>query len=310
MFAFYVGKGRWPIENYCRYMAKKNGSRAQAKKDTGGKIVIDAAKGLVFANEEELFKHFSDDIEILEKSYFGNRKENDVPVEDFGKYEECLSKLLSEPAEIWTDNESLPGKQVSNFIAEFEQTEEDKDFPKNFYYVAQVYLSNDTPSFVYLHFPTTDAALVDRFKKSELIYDRNRRHLPAGAAEGDALSEKEPLAEGLYQAMIKVRGESDFKEEEFPNYFHLRETTIEEPDEIWRSTDTYGNVLVNFVKEFPANEANGSEEMFYVAVTQEDSSTESHMLLFSFPTKDKSLVERYRHGENMYADEVVQESSH
>lgn len=32
--------------------------------------------------------------------------------------------------------------------------------------------------------------------------------------------------------------------------------------------------------------------------------------MFSFPTNDESLVDRYRHGENLHAEEVVQESSH
>ncbi|NQZ19758.1 MAG: peptidase, partial [Bdellovibrionales bacterium] len=38
--------------------------------------------------------------------------------------------------------------------------------------------------------------------------------------------------------------------------------------------------------------------------------TNSHALLFSFPTSDETLVDRYRHGENLQADEVIQESSH
>ena len=53
-----------------------------------------------------------------------------------------------------------------------------------------------------------------------------------------------------------------------------------------------------------------SEPIFYISVTLEDSGTNSHALLFSFPTNDESLVERYRHRENLQADEVIQESSH
>lgn len=278
------------------------------KKEGAGKIVIDAARGLVFADEEELFKHFSRDIEALEKKFFAQKNDNDISIDDYTRFEKYLPKLLADPQEIWRDPKSLEGKEVNNFIGTFEE----RKTSEKLFYVAQVYITNETPSFVYLHFPTRDEALVEKYRKGEIVYDRSKRDAAIGASEGDALSEREPLAEGLYQAMIKVRSESDFKEKDFPNYFDLREETIEEPDEIWRSRDAYGIILVNFIKEFRSPDASQGEEseMYYIAVTQEDPSTESHMLLFSFPTNDKSLVERYRHGENMTAEEVVQESSH
>lgn len=303
---FYVGKARCALDDEI-YMPKKSRKASQAKKEPVGKIVIDANKGLVFADEDELFNHFSNDIGHLEKNFFAHKKDTDISLDDYGKFESCLSKLLTDPAEIWLDKESLPGNEVSNFIAEF--ASDGKMSAEKFYYVGQVYMSGDTPSFVYLHFPTLDTDLVAKYRKGEMVYDRARGDALPGASDGDALSEREPLAEGLYRAMIKVRGESDVPEADFPKYFHLREETIEEPDEIWRSRDAYGIILVNFIKEFGSTE-NKEEELFYIAVTQEDPTAESHMLLFSFPTKDKSLVERYRHGENMTADEVVQESSH
>ena len=68
-----------------------------------------------------------------------------------------------------------------------------------------------------------------------------------------------------------------------------------------------GNVLVSFIREFP-DEADGG--IHYIVVTIEDMPSNSHALLFSFPTKDENLVGRYRHGENLQAEEVVQEASH
>ncbi len=289
-------------------MAKKIKKSKENKKEGAGKIVIDAARGLVFADEDELFNHFSRDIEALEKKFFAQKKDSDISVDDYTRFEKYLPKLLADPQEIWRDPKSLEGKEVNNFIGTFEE----RKSSEKLFYVAQVYITNETPSFVYLHFPTRDENLVEKYRKGEIVYDRSKRDAAIGASEGDALSEREPLAEGLYQAMIKVRSEGDFKEKDFPGFFDLREETIEEPDEIWRSRDAYGIILVNFIKEFRSADASEGEEneMFYIAVTQEDPSTESHMLLFSFPTNDKSLVERYRHGENMTAEEVVQESSH
>jgi len=43
----------------------------------------------------------------------------------------------------------------------------------------------------------------------------------------------------------------------------------------------------------------------YVVVTQEDDNSNVHALLFSFPTTDKTLVDRYRQGEYLQPEEVA-----
>ena len=130
-----------------------------------------------------------------------------------------------------------------------------------------------------------------------------------GGIEGDALSEGDDLALGLYKAMLIVRSTSDIEESLFQNYAELREETIEEADEIWRNTTSNGYTLVTFIKDFSRAEE-GAEHLYYMAVTLEDEGTNSHALLFSFPSNDENLVDRYRHGENLQAEEVIQESSH
>ncbi|MGZ3795811.1 MAG: PBECR2 nuclease fold domain-containing protein, partial [Pseudobdellovibrionaceae bacterium] len=112
---------------------------------------------------------------------------------------------------------------------------------------------------------------------------------------------------GLYIAMMKVRGEKDIPQELFQDFADLREETIESADEIWRKNDLEGNVLVTFIKEYPDHE---TKDLIYIVVTQEDATTNVHSLLFSFPTTDSTLADRYRQGENLQAEEVTQESSH
>jgi hypothetical protein len=158
-----------------------------------------------------------------------------------------------------------------------------------------------------LHFPSNDLELVGRFRRGHLLYDRVIKEVEQGAVEGDALSEGDDLAVGLYRAMLTLRGPSDVDEADFKDHESLREPTIEEPDEIWRSVDLAGNILVTFIKEFPDE---NTPEMHYVVVTIEDTPSSSHALLFSFPTTDTGLLDRYRHGENLQAEEVVQEASH
>jgi hypothetical protein len=268
------------------------------------KIVIDEKKGLVFDSEDELYRHFVKEITALEEEFFKLRPKNDLSEADFEKYEENLSVLLEDPDEIWEDKETIKNVTLNGFFRKFAG---EQDSEQSLYHVAIVYIADNIPTFVYLHFPTISAALVSQYKRGKKVFDRFDQNVPFGALEGDALHEGDEFARGLYQSMLKVRSENDIKEDKFRRYGNLREDTIESPDEIWRNNDTLGNVLVSFIREVSEeNEPN----LYYVVVTIEDSPSNSHALLFSFPTTDESLVARYRHGENLQAEEVVQEASH
>ncbi len=263
-------------------------------------IVIDAEKNLIFHSEEELYDHFLPQIQALEKEFFSSRSASDFEDSELAHYEELLSQVLDDPDEIWKDLDTIQGYRVHNYIAHFSVNGE------SVYYVAMVYKTGDTPSFVFLHFPTKDVKLIEKYRRGDLIYDRVMKEVSKGAIEGDALGEGDDLAVGLYKAMLKVRSEKDLPEEKFHDYGHHRESTIEDADEIWRTNDLDGNILVSFIKDCTEEEA----DLHYIAITIEDPSSSSHALLFSFPTKDLNLVDRYRHGENLQAEEVVQEASH
>jgi hypothetical protein len=268
------------------------------------KIVIDEKKGLVFKTEDELYQHFIKEITFLEEEFFKLRPKNDLSEEEFEKYEDNLSLLLEDPDEIWRDLETMKGTELTIYIRRFDNKEESEEA---LYHVAVVYMTDSIPTFVYLHYPTHSDALVAQYRRGEKTFDRYDQSIPLGALEGDALHEGDEFALGLYQAMLKVRAENDIKEDKFRRYGELREETIENPDEIWRNNDTLGNVLVSFIRE--VSEEN-EPDLYYIVVTIEDSPSNSHALLFSFPTSDESLVARYRHGENLQAEEVVQEASH
>jgi hypothetical protein len=272
-----------------------NMSRSSRKKSVDP-IVIDETEGLVFDNEEQLYSHFEREIQILEREFFALRSKTDISEFEFKKYDSQLDLLLDDPDEVWEESESLGGQRVFIYVRQFD---------KGVTHVAACYLTESTPSFVYLHFPTRDEHLVERYRRGQLVFQRSQADVPMGAIDGDALHEGDDLANGLYKAMSMLRSDKDIPEDDFPMYAECREKTLEDADEIWRSSDSLGNVLVSFIKEF------GDEDEFsYIVVTVEDAPSGSHALLFSFPTHDKGLIDRYRHGENLQAEEVVQESSH
>lgn len=267
-------------------------------------IVVDEPAGLIFESEKELYGYFESAISKLEQEYQSLRSPDDFTDEEQISLEHYLEATLDEPDEVWMDEKTTEEFALYHFIKSFEEGNE------AFKYVAVAYVSSEDeyPTFVFIHFPTKDSRVWQNYQRGELVYDKNFEQVASGAIEGDALGEGDPLAMGLYMAMLKVRGDKDIPQEKFQDFANLREETIESADEIWRKNDLEGNVLVCFIKEFPDHEE--LKDLAYIAVTQEDESSNVHSLLFSFPTTDRTLVDRYRQGENLQAEEVSQESAH
>lgn len=281
-------------------------TKTRAKKKTTSTanelILVDEAAGLIFESEKDLFGYFEQAISKLEQEYSSLRSPDDFTDEEQIEREHYLEATLDEPDEVWLDDKTMEDFAIYHFIKSFEDGA--------FKYVAVAYVSSEDeyPTFVFIHFPTKDSRIWQNYQRGEMVYDRNFEEVSEGAIEGDALQEGDPLAMGLYQAMLKVRSDKDIPQEKFHDFAELREETIESADEIWRKNDLDGNVLVSFIKEFPDHE--NAKDLSYIAVTQEDEDSNVHSLLFSFPTTDPSLADRYRQGENLQADEVSQESAH
>lgn len=289
-------------------MAKKvssSKSRGIKKKSADEKelIVIDEKGGLIFESEKALFGYFNPFILQLESEYVALRSEADFTDDEQIELEHYLEVTLDEPDEVYQDTTTLKEFPIYHFIRKVE------DGGEVFRYVATAVLNQEEeiPTFVFIHFPTKDPQLAAKYQRGERVYDKQVEAALNGSLDGDAIAEGDPVAVGLYLSMMKIRSEKDIQETEFKNFIELREQTIEEPDEIWKKTDISGNILVTFVREF--NDYEGSD-LWYLVVTQEDESAAVHALLYSFPTRDKSLVDRYRQGENLQAEEVSQESSH
>ena len=260
--------------------------------------MIDPDKDLIFESEEELFLHFEENIKDIEKFYFEKVLEfpQDIPSEEFDKYEHHLDQCLDQPDEIWMI-EKMTSIKIAIYIKKIE--------PRLFY-VAFCYLFESHPSFIFMHFPSQEEKLVESLRDSgEVIFDSPIKDIYLGILEGDALSEGDELAVGHYRAMMMIRSSDDIPQEKFKDYGSLREESVEYADEIWRNNDSYGQSLVTFIKHFSE-----SQEIYYIVITLEDSESESNILLFSFPTSKTSLVGRYRQGENLQADEVIHENSH
>lgn len=267
-------------------------------------IVVDESQGLIFENDKTLFGFFSEQIKFVEGKYAQYfRAQHDFSEDELYSKEHWLEATLDDPDEIWVDQKSFKDVTLYTLIKNVEQEEEP------FAYLAVVYLNTEEkyPSFVFIHFATKDIELAELFRFEEIIYHRKLESIQFASLEGDSLLEGDYLAIGLLESMMKLRHEKDIQPENFKAYADQRDETINNPDEIWRKVDSEGHTLVTFIKD--VSEVKNKDD-FYVVVTEEDPNTEVHSLLFSFPTNDSSLVDRYRQGENLEAEEVSTESSH
>jgi len=267
-------------------------------------IIIDEKQGLIFENDKTLFGYFS--IPIIE--YETQFKENYNMASDFSlieqqEMESLLEETLDDPDEIWMDDSTFEDLTVHTLVKKIETLQQ------VFYYVAVVYINTEDnyPTFVFIHFPTKDNVILEFFRKNEIVFHKKLEAIQFAAIEGDSLLEGDYLAIGLLEAMLIIRSEKDISTDKFKDYNECRDSSIDSPDEIWRKVDSSGHILVTFIKEFSDM---GIEDLHYIVVTEEDPEAQVNSLLFSFPTSDITLVDRYRQGENLEAEDVATESSH
>lgn len=267
-------------------------------------IIIDEKQGLIFENDKTLFGYFSIPIKEYETRFKENyRSQIDFSLIEHQEMENLLEETLDDPDEVWIDEETFEDLIVHTLVKRFETVQQ------VFNYIAVVYINTEDsyPTFVFMHFPTKDEKMLESFRQNEIVFHKKLEAIQFAAIDGDSLLEGDYLAIGLLESMLKIRGDKDIPTDKFKDFNECREPTINSPDEIWRKVDSAGHILVTFIKEF--NDM-GVEDLHYIVVTEEDTEAQVNSLLFSFPTKDTTLVDRYRQGENLEADEIATESSH
>jgi len=107
----------------------------------------------------------------LRVSILKSRKEDDIPVEDFGFYQNCLEETLQEPTELWS---FLPksSKRTYHFIRRY-------DHEKHFWYVVIAKDAADQTQIEIVDaFPTTDESVI-------ALCRHGRKEVLGGANNGE-----------------------------------------------------------------------------------------------------------------------------
>jgi hypothetical protein len=247
--------------------------------------LIDSDNDLLFCKDECVKEYFEETITKLQNQYLGVRLKADIPLEKLKDYENYLQLVLNDPDEVWEVEVEDDDDPVFNYIGEFLTDHE------HVFYVAQAYVADGEPSFVYIHFPTTQPLLVATYRQGRLIYDSSGEK----SSVPDMEMNENNIAFEFYQEMLENRSANDIDPEDFDEYQELKVKTIESPSEVWEVTDPDAVTFLVFIASFNMN----NEIIFYVVIAINDELSENMIPVFGFPTIDPKLVERFRKGEKL-----------
>jgi len=301
-----------PSKASSRVPAERPRVGAQAEKDTcqncskfleesDRALFVEEEIGRIFCSESCIAGYFSPEIARLEKEYFRRLSPRDLS----GDERESLAHLrwitLQEPDEIWREK-TLTGDFRFTLISEFQPEN------KRIWCICICLFLRGEPSFLYLAFPTRNAAMVNHYRKGERVELKSReskgvRHGVSGVSgeenvapikQIDGLAEAWTEEETLRAQLVQERRSDDIPTHEYVLYQSCFEETLDSPDEIWsrHTKDSMGLKLFHFIRYY-------SEEkpgVWYVIVAKETDDQEEIEILESFPTHDSNLVDRYRRG--------------
>lgn len=290
--------------------------------------------GRIFCSEDCIATYFGPEIERLEKEYFRKISASDLSAPE----REALAHLrwitLQEPDEVWREK-TLSGDHRYTLISEFQPG------AKKIWSVCICLFLRGEPSFLFLAFPTRNAAMAATYRRGERIeWKRQQRpRTDADASASEPSSGKVPGARVLYQdedspekieayeqssaerssdrlaeawtegetylaQVNQERREDDVPPDEFALYEACMEETLQEPDEVW-SLQMGGEEsakLYHFIRHYPEE----TPGVWYVIVARETDKDEEIEILDAFPTRDASLVDRYRRGEREVGGDEVE----
>jgi len=291
-------------------------------------LFVEEEIGRVFCSEECISEFFAPEVERLEKEYLRRLSPSDLTGDEKEKLAHLRWVTLEEPDEIWREK-TLSGDHRYTLISEF------RPGNRPVWCVCICLFLRGEPSFLYLAFPTKNAAMVNAYRKGERVqWEKPTREqvvqeareaagvpesddpvangqvliTPSGPRLIDGLADNWTEDETRRAQLVQHRRRDDIPADQYEQYQGCMEETLEAPDEVWTlqldeeerkgSTDPLDQLRIyHFVRQYPAD-AEGAQEpgYWYVIVARETENEEEIEILDAFPTRDGDLVENYRRG--------------
>lgn len=245
-------------------------------------LLVEEELGRVFCSEECIASSFAPEIERLEKDYFNHLSPTDLTGEEREKAAHLRWVTLEEPDEVWRVKQQN-GDDHYVLISEFTPG----DYP--IWLVCICLFLRGEPSFLFLAFPTKNAAMVDHYRKGERVEWTKRA--PSNAQAGgeqvvDGLADSAPASWSEY---------SEGKQGDIPTSDHAKyegylDPTLEEPDEVWSQSGE--SRVYHFIKRFIEN----GVDLFYIVIARETEDEAQIEIQDAFPTRDSHTVQKFRKG--------------
>lgn len=104
----------------------------------------------------------------------------------------------------------------------------------------------------------------------------------------------------LFSKLLSERSAHDIPVESFAQYEGLAQSTLELPDEIYRSIEETGEIFFTYIKSFQLQKSS----FFYIVIclhysTDVESGEDTLIPMISFPSCDGELYNKYKRGEKI-----------
>jgi hypothetical protein len=275
-----VTKKRFKYSDFCQ------GCRHPLDPDE--KIVyVEESGNRYFCSEKCIRSYYDPMAEHYRQLMVQIRDPHDISEADFATYESYAPLCLSNPDEIWADHTEF-GETVYFYLANF--TNEGGKFT----YIVACFCLEDEPTYILLSFPTRDKKLAEEFRRGEKLELKEEDEEASEPEVSPVLAEDFLARQGnaIEEDMLRHRAHDDVPQAEFEEFVHLVDQTIENPDEVWELQDEGDNPLLTLISQH-------EESLHYVVICTFDASQgqESWRVIYSFPSRDPALVQRYRRGQ-------------
>ena len=253
-------------------------------------VYVEESSNRFFCNEKCIRAFYDPMSEFYKTTMLGIRDAHDIPESDFAAFESYAPLCLSNPYEVWLE-ENENGESIHFFMANF-MNEGGK-----FTYIVMCFCLELEPTYLLLSFPTRDKKMVEEFRRGEQLEISNvdSEVNPPSTAEVTAGLKDDFLSrqgQAIEEDMLRHRSATDIPKQEFEEYAHLLEQTIENPNEVWELQDEGENTLLTLISQ-------EDENLHYIVICTYDEQAEgreSWRVIYSFPTRDLAMVQRYRRG--------------
>ncbi len=253
-------------------------------------LYVEEEVGRVFCEEKCIVNFFAPDIERIEKSYFKRLAEDDLNAQQKDALNHLKWRTLKEPHEVWCEK-TLTGDHRYTMISEYVH----KGRPV--WYVCICLCLKGEPSFLYIAFPTRNVAMVNLYRKGEIVQWKQNPRGAGDRAENteliDGLAESWGAEDGYRAELSSKRKEDDIPPEDFKQYQGCMEETLEGPDEVWSVEAEKELKIYHFIRHYPDLD-HGIWFLIVAKETEEDD--EQIEIIEAFPTRDFGLVSLYRRG--------------